>query len=294
MNIRLTEAFEAYWNGMIALMPKLVFGCIIILLFYVIGRLFFRFIGRRIERRWHDSILSSFLSESIKYAIYLTGIIIALHVIGFGGIASGIIAGAGVSAIVFGFAFKDIGENFLAGFLLAFNSPFELGDIIEVEGFKGTVKNLDLRTTQIRSAEGKDIFIPNSMIMKNSLINFTKDGNLRINFIVGIAPETDVEVCRRLILDYLLTHQRVLKTPQPNVIVQELAEFTVDLNVLFWIDLLANQQNADEELGHTVRSQVIADVKLILDKNGIQMPSQVIEHKMYRDNVIHTSSDANN
>ena len=70
----------------------------------------------------------------------------------------------------------------------------------------------------------------------------------------------------------------------PNVVVQELGEFTTDLQVLFWVDILVNKKLPDSYLGHNIRSKVISDVKVILDENNIEMPSQVIEHKMYRDN----------
>ncbi|MDX1472089.1 MAG: mechanosensitive ion channel family protein, partial [Flavobacteriaceae bacterium] len=238
------------------------------------------------QRRWKDNLISSFLAEVIKWSFYLFGVIIALNALGFTGIASTVFAGAGVSAIVFGFAFKDIGENFLAGFILAIKRPFEIGDIIEIQGDKGTVRDLDLRLTHLRNAEGKDIYIPNSAIIKNTLVNYTKDGFLRVNFMIGIAPECDIELTRNLILKYFGTNNTILKIPKPSVVVQELGEFTVDIQVFFWVDILAIKHLPDEFLGHTIRSKAITDIKRILDENGIQMPSQVLEHKMYADSTI--------
>lgn len=219
--------------------------------------------------------------------------IIALNIVGFGGIASSLIAGAGISAIIFGFAFKDIGENFLAGIILALKRPFEIGDIIEVDGYKGNVEDLDLRVTHLRNFEGKDIYIPNSSIIKNTLVNYTKDGNLRVNFMLGIAPESNILKTRSLILEYLTQNKQILQTPNPNVVVQELGEFTTDLQVLFWVDILANKKLPDSYLGHNIRSKIITDIKEILDTNNIDMPSQVIEHKMYGANkfVVRTEEE---
>ena len=250
------------------------------------GKLFYYFVGKRIQKKWKDTIISNFISEATKWSFYIFGIIIALNIVGFGGIAGSLIAGAGISAIIFGFAFKDIGENFLAGIILALKRPFEIGDIIEVQGFKGNVKDLDLRITHLRNSEGKDIYIPNSTIIKNTLINYTKDGNLRVNFMIGIAPESNIKQTRKLIINYLINNEQVLQTPLPNVIVSELGEFTTDLNVLFWVDILANKKLPDDYLGHNIRSKVITDIKEILDKNNIEMPSQVLEHKMNGGNKI--------
>ena len=79
------------------------------------------------------------------------------------------LAGAGISAFIIGFALKDIGENFLAGIILAFKRPFRVGDIVDINGLKGKVLTLNLRDTQIKTGDGKDVFIPNAVIIKNPL-----------------------------------------------------------------------------------------------------------------------------
>lgn len=284
MKIDLRKIFSDFYSDIIIMTPNIISAILAVIVFIVLGRLFYIFIGKRIQTKWKDSIVSKFIAEASKWSFYIFGIIIALNIVGFGGIASSLIAGAGISAIIFGFAFKDIGENFLAGFILTLKRPFEIGDIIEIDGFKGNVKSLDLRVTHLRNVEGKDIYIPNSSIIKNTLINYTKDGNLRVNFIIGIAPESDIDQTRKLINEYLVSSRQILQAPKPNVIVLELGEFTTDLQVLFWVDILANKNLPDSFLGHTIRSRVITDIKQVLDDNNIEMPSQVIEHKMYREN----------
>ena len=108
---------------------------------------------------------------------------------------------------------------------------------------------------------------------------------------IGIAPESNISETRSLIIDYLKQNKQILKSPIPNIIVQELGEFTTDLQVLFWVNILANKKLPDNYLGHNIRSKVITDIKDILDKNNIEMPSQVIEHKMYRDNKFDFKKD---
>ena len=284
MNIDFSKIFNDFFSEVSSKLPNIITGILVIIVFIILGQLFYTVLGKRIQRKWKDTIISNFVSEATKWSFYMFGIIIALNIVGFGGIAGSLMAGAGISAIIFGFAFKDIGENFLAGIILALKRPFEIGDIIEVEGYKGSVKALDLRVTHLRNVEGKDIYIPNSSIIKNTLINYTKDGNLRVSFMIGIAPESNISQTRSLIIDYLEQNKQILKTPLPNIIVQELGEFTTDLQVLFWVDILANKKLPDSYLGHNIRSKIITDIKEILDTNNIEMPSQVIEHKMYREN----------
>lgn len=285
MDVNFSTIFKDFYLQLSTMLPKIISGLVVIILFIILGKLFFKFIANRMQLKWKDSIISNFIAEATKWAFYIFGFIIALNIVGFSGIAGSLMAGAGVGAIVFGFAFKDIGENFLAGFILALKRPFEIGDMIEISNHKGNVKDVDLRITHLRSAEGKDIYIPNSTIIKNTLINYTTDDILRLNFVIGIAPESDIELTRKLVLNYLKQNEHILKTPKPNVLVTELGEFTTDLQILFWIDLFANKKLPDSYLGHTIRSKAITDIKRILDDNNIEMPSQVVEHKMYRDHT---------
>lgn len=286
MKIDLYKIFSDYLTKISVLIPNIITAIIVLIIAIILGKIVYKVIAKTTQKRWQDNIMSNFFAQVIKWVFYLFGMIIALNIVGFTGIAGTIFAGAGVSAIVFGFAFKDIGENFLSGIILTLKRPFEIGDIIEIGGDKGTVKDLDLRTTHIRNAEGKDIYVPNSLILKNTVSNYTKDGYLRINFMIGIAPECDIDKTRKLILEYLNKNNEVLNEPNYNVIVQELGEFTTDIQVLFWIDILANKNLPENYLGHSIRSKTITDIKSLLDLNNIEMPSQVIEHKMYRKNKL--------
>lgn len=291
MKVDLGTIFREYYTELTNLLPKIIMALIVIVLFIILGKLFYSILGKRIQRKWEDSIISNFVSQSVKWSFYIFGLIIGLNIVGFGGVAGSLVAGAGIGAIIIGFAFKDIGENFLSGIILAIKRPFEIDDIIEVDGHKGKVEDLDLRLTHLRNFEGKDIYIPNATIIKNTLINYTKDGFLRVDFDIGIAPECSLDDTRELIMNYFGTNKQVLKKPAPYVLVKQLGEFTTDLQVLFWVDIMSNKKLPDSYLGHTIRSKVIADIKGILDSNGIEMPSQVLEHRMYRDHKLKISKE---
>ncbi|MBE7628916.1 mechanosensitive ion channel family protein [Tenacibaculum piscium] len=282
----LKKIFSDYFTEIATLLPNVITAIIILIIAVFIARITTKIIEKTTEEKWKDKLLANFFSQGIKWAIYLFGILSAFSVMGFANIASTIFAGAGVGAIIFGFAFKDIGENFISGIILAVKPPFDIGDIIEVQGNKGTVKQLNLRMTHLRNSDGKDIYVPNSYLLKNALVNYTKDGLLRVNFSIGIAPECDIETTRKLILNYLTNQKDVLKTPEFKVTVQELAEYTTNIQVHFWIDLLKNKELAEHYLGNTIRGKILTEIKEILDQNNIEMPSQVIEHKMYQKNTI--------
>jgi|TARA_B110000090_G_C13046901_1_gene317957 small conductance mechanosensitive channel len=109
-----------------------------------------------------------------------------LNKIGLGDAVAWLLAGVGVTSIILGFAFKDIGENLRVGIMLAFNRPFNIGNVVEIDGFVGTVKALELRSTHLRIFNGKDIYIPNSSLIKNPRINYTQDGLSIHDYTVGL------------------------------------------------------------------------------------------------------------
>lgn len=278
---KLNETFLKFWNNLIDALPNLLAAIVFLLVFILIGYWVGKIFEKSSKRRWKDPIVINFAGQVVKWFFYLTGLVSALYITGLVGLANSLLAGAGISAIIFGFAFKDIAENFLAGILLAINRPFNTGNIIEVDGFKGTVRGMDLRSTHIRNIEGKDIYIPNSRIVKNVVINYTKDGLLRQDFMIGLDLSTDVNHVREIIIAYLKEHPLVLEKPESNLIIKQLGEFTIDVQVLFWVDILKQRAISPSYLGATIRSQIINDVRERLLANNVNMPSQILEHKMY-------------
>lgn len=281
---KIVQSFEKFWESMIAKLPDLLVGIVVLVVFVVLGNLLYRIFRRRIQTRLKDSIISSFLGEFLKWAFYGIGIMFLLFNLGLGGLAGSLMAGAGVTAIIVGFAFKDIAENFLSGILLAMNRPFIIGDIIEVEGNKGPVLHVDLRTTQIKTIDGRDIYIPNSMMVKNIFTNYTRDGYLRLDFLVGLDFNEDVDKVRKMIMDHLKKQSDILPEPAPNVALNELGESSISVKVMFWTNIFNTAKKDQQLLGEPIKSRMMREVKDLLLNSGVNMPAQIIEHKMYDEN----------
>lgn len=211
----------------------------------------------------------------------IIGIVIFFNQIGLGSAAGGLLAGAGVSALILGFAFKDIGENFIAGFFLAFSRPFSIGDIIEVNGLMGNVKAMSFRNSHIRTFDGRDIFIPNSMMIKNPLINYTKDGLMRHDFVVGIDYGDDVAEASKVIMETMKVTKNIVQDKdqlEPFVIIDQFGTSTINLRIFFWI-------NTYDFLGSTtvLKSTVMQSVVRQLLKEGFTLPADIVELKIYQE-----------
>lgn len=256
------------------------------LIFLFLARKSTTLLSRRLIKRMDDDLLANFLAGIFGSIVILIGLLVVFRIIGLTGVISGMLAGAGISAFIIGFALKDIGENFLAGIILAFKRPFRVGDIVDINGIRGQVLTLNLRDTQIKTGDGKDVFIPNGMILKNPLINFTIDGYLRYDFIVGLDYGSDYEKAVELIKSTIIQVPGVLgESKDPEVWVIELAESTLNIQVTFWVNTF--ERTISDAV---VKSSAILMVLTALEKAGFNMPARIIELKNYQGKGLMTSA----
>lgn len=278
MKDRLMLVLEKYWEDFWFLLPKIVLAIGVLIIAVIIARRVKKIVQNRTKKRLDDPLLAKFIAKVFQWTIIVVGLAIAMQIVELGGIARGLLTSAGITGIVLGFAFRDIGENFLAGVLLAFSRPFNVGDTVQSDSIKGVVKTLDLRNTHIRSFDGKDIYIPNAMILKNPLLNYTRDGLLRFDFVVGIDQGDDANQARALIIKNLGNMDGVLDEPAPFVTIEELATSTVNLRVYYWVNAFEYKESALE-----LKTNIINQTKETLMDEGFSLPANIQELKIYKE-----------
>ncbi len=252
------------------LLPRLLFGILVIFLFYLIGKTLSRIYDRILQRtHLSDTNLQYFQRLIVGLSIFI-GFVFFLNIIGFRTFATSLLAGGGLVAVMLGFAFRDIGENLLAGFFLAFSRPFNKGDLIESGGLTGRVQNIQLRHTHIRTSDGCDIFVPSAQLFTKPLHNYTLDGLRRGSFTVGIDYGDDVQKACDLLLDTIKTVKRILKKPGPSVSIKGFDPNFVDLQVSFWI----NVQDQESSLP-VIRTSAMEACRLALANEGFTFSCNV-------------------
>lgn len=272
----LQKAFAGYWQGFVHALPKLALALVVFLVFALLVNRLVQAAYRRLSGKAADPLFTRFVGRIVKMAVYLVAFLLCLRIVGLTGIAGGLLAGAGVSAFIIGFAFKDIAENFLAGIILAFNRPFSLNDAIKINDYMGKVDALNFRTTHLKTFDEKDVFIPNSIILKEIVTNLTRDGLLRLDFVVGIAYEDNIDDAVALIIKTVAAQPDVLPGKEPFAVAEELATNTVNLRVFFWVS------TDDYRKGVLItKSNVVAAVKDGLAAAGFTLPANIVELKVY-------------
>ena len=253
---------ETYYYSIVDLTPKFILAVVVILVSWFIATRVGIFAGNRLKVRMHDRLLATFIARLIKSVLIIIGVLIMFKIIGLDGIAQSMLAGAGISAFVIGFALKDIGENFLAGILLAFKRPFSIGDIIESNGVKGEVINLNLRDTEVKS-DSKIIYIPNALLIKNTLINYNSAGFLLQTFTVGLEFGSDYNHAIALVKEVLERNDEVTdKDHNDSAIITDVTAGVAQLNIRYWVQTGTATNKAEN------RSKIISEVLNTLKENG--------------------------
>lgn len=269
-------SLKSNWESFLHSLPKITLALFLFAVAAFLAVRISRFLRYRLKKKAHDQLFATFIAQVTRYALLILGLMLSLQVLDLTGIAGGLLAGAGVSALIIGFAFKDIGENFLSGIILAFDRPFNLDDTIVIDAFMGNVKGLNFRTTHIKTFDEKDVYIPNSIMVKQPLTNLTRDGKLRIDFLIGIAYEDNISDAVQVILDTVKGCNDILPEPEPFSVAEDFSASTVNLRIYFWT------ATSDYRKGVLItKSDIMDNVKTALVTHGFTLPANIQELKVY-------------
>jgi len=271
---------ENYYIQFLKAVPRFALAIILLVVGIILTNWITSFIRKKIGQKSHDPLMSGFLSKAIKIILIICIFLLSLNTAGLSNIAGTIMTMVGASAVVLGFAFKDIAENFLAGIILAFNRPFHVNDTVQIENVFGKVKAMEFRYTKIVTFDGRNVYIPNSDVLTKPVFNYTEDGFFRTDFILGIAYENDAKKAKEIIQKYLDKNTELIHDEDHiNFVVEdELTPSTVNLKIFMWISTEDFRRKMLE-----VRGRAITEIKTILEENGFNLPAEITEVKFYQD-----------
>ncbi|MDQ3287430.1 MAG: mechanosensitive ion channel family protein [Pseudomonadota bacterium] len=235
----------------------------------------FAWIGRALADRLHlvrlgsrNPYLDSLIRQVVRLALLLIGVLIALDLIGATALVGAVLGSAGVLGIMLGFAFRDLAENYLAGVMLSLRRPFEPGDHIVVDGNEGKVMSLNSRATVLMTLDGNHLRLPNAMVFKSVLLNYTRNPMRRLQFSLGIGTGEDLAEARRIGMDAMRQMSAIAAEPPPNAVIQSVGDSAVQMDFFAWVD----QRDVDFL---KTRSETIRQVKLAIEAAGMDMPEPI-------------------
>ena len=224
------------WMKLISYSPRILAATIILIISYYLGTYFSKIVILALKRTSLSNLHQTFIKFISTFLVFFFGLIVALNILNLEAVAVSLLAGGGITAVVLGFAFREIGENFLAGLFLALSRPFNIDDFIKTEDIEGEVRDIQLRYTHLRTDDGRDVYVPSSQLFNKAVTNFTKDGLRRISFSVGIDYTNDSLAATKLLAEAIKNIKGVLHEPPSNAYILSLAPQYVEIMVYFWVD----------------------------------------------------------
>lgn len=173
----------------------------------------------------------------------------------------------GALGVGIGFGLQNIVNNLASGIIIAFERPIQVGDLIEIGNKSGTVKEIGVRSSKIKSADGADIIIPNGDLLSQQLINWTmQDNKKRVDFILFIPYSADIETAKAVIQKKLDQNEIILQTPEPAINIQSFTDRAIEIKIMCWIPDLTKSGS--------VRTKLMFDIyeALVAAGVGLELP----------------------
>jgi small conductance mechanosensitive channel len=212
------------------------------------------------ERAKLDVTLTRFLRSVVYLALLVMVILAALQLLGVP--TTSFLALLGAAGLAIGLAVKDSLSNFSSGVMLVFLRPFKVGDLVDAAGVSGTIDSISMTNVIIKTLDNRMVIVPNSMVYAGTITNYSTLPTRRIDLVIGASGE-DVARAREVIAGVLQADERVLKNPEPAVMLLELVGPNVQFAVRPWV--------ANDDYW-TVRADLLERIKAALEQSGLATP----------------------
>ncbi|MDE9617677.1 small-conductance mechanosensitive channel MscS [Citrobacter portucalensis] len=240
---------------------NIVAAIAIVIIGMIVARIVSNTVNRLMLARKIDATVADFLSALVRYGIIAFTLIAALGRVGVQ--TASVIAVLGAAGLAVGLALQGSLSNLAAGVLLVMFRPFRAGEYVDLGGVAGTVLNVQIFSTTMRTVDGKIVVIPNGKIIAGNIINFSREPVRRNEFIIGVAYDSDIDQVKKILTDIIQSDERILKDREMTVRLNELGASSINFVVRVW------SNSSDLQ---SVYWDVLERIKREFDANGISFP----------------------
>ncbi len=264
------ETLREWLDGFFELLPNLVLAVLIVIAAAFVARVVRQVVAsvlhRAADRAPQTKNVVELLATIVYVGVLAAGTFIALSVLKLDGVVTTLLAGAGVVGLALGFAFQDIASNFIAGILMAIRNPFLVGEIIETNGFTGTVREISLRSTVLDTFQGQKVILPNAKVFGDPIVNYSARGERRVDLACGVGYGDDLGHAQRVAVAAIegLAARKDGKPVQ--LYYTEFGDSSINFVVRFWVDFMRQTDFLEAQ------SEAIKAVKAAFDQGGVTIP----------------------
>ncbi len=247
-------------------LPKVLLALVVFLIFYFLAKFIRKFSIRFYQRIFKTKPEAvGLISSVIYFVIQLMGTFLTLEVLGLESVLTKLLAGAGIVGIVAGFAFKDIASNAFAGFLLNVQRPFKVGDWVSLDETFGTIIEIGMITTSVKTISGQEVFVPNQLIYNNTFTNYSTFGKRRVIFKSGVSYGDDLDLVKRASLEEVDKIDAVLKNEVIDFYFTEIGSYSYNFELRFWINFTHQKDYLN------AMNEIIMRIKKRFEKEDISL-----------------------
>jgi small conductance mechanosensitive channel len=256
----LADSFKQFGSRLVGRLPNLLAALLFLVVAFLVARAVRRGVERALRRTSTEAHVELLVAKLASFAAMAVGLVVALSILG---VNLGVLVGSlGLASVALGFALQDIVSNFAAGVVLLLEHPFTRGDYIAVEGTEGTVEDVKVRATQLRTPDGQQVLVPNKLLFTNVLTNASAAMRRRGEVLLELPRGQDAAKARELLLAAAAGVDGVGDDPPPRLLTEDLGQDVLSLRLWFWVD-----PRADELL--RVRSEVLEAAEAALRDAGL-------------------------
>ncbi len=261
-----TKASE--WSTqLVDMLPNIVLAVIILIIFYFIAKYAKKGVQRAGRNLSDNQALNKLLGTITYVVIIFFGLFIALGVMNLDKAVTSLLAGAGIVGLALGFAFQDIAANFISGVIIAITRPFKIGDVVESNSYQGTIRKINLRSTEIETFQGNQVLLPNKQVFGNPLINYSEKGERRVDLELGVSYEDNLEKVKEVAINTIEDLDFVEEDRGVELFYTEFGGSSIKFSLRFWINYAQKQASFLDS-----KSQAIMAIKQAFNENDIEIP----------------------
>lgn len=228
-------------------------------------------IAKVMQKQDVDKTLETFICNLVRTALMVVVVIAAIGALGVE--TTSFIAIFGAAGLAVGLALQGSLSNFASGVLIVLFRPYKVGDWIEAAGISGSVEQVQILTTILKTGDNKQIIVPNSQIMDSIITNYSANETRRVDMVVGVSYDDDLDKVRKTLEDLIAAEDRILPEPAPTIAVSALADSSVIFVVRPWV-------NTSDYWG--VMFDMTEAIKKRFDKEGISFPYPQQDVHLYK------------
>lgn len=262
----LIDKLGGWIDSIITMLPNLILAALVMALSLLAARYVKRYLSKIISR-FSDNTAVNRLLATIGTAVFvMVMLFVVLGILKLDTALKSLLAGAGVAGLAIGLALQEPIVNLFSGIMMSVRQYIKINDLVETNGYMGTIEKISLRSTVVRTFQGQEVILPNKMVYNNPLTNYTSSGQRRVDLACGISYGEDLDKVERVAIEAIEKHTQIDNSRPVELLFTEFGNSSINFTLRFWLDQVRQPDFMK------ARHEAIKALKKAFDQNDIVIP----------------------